>query len=139
MIRKLLEALQYLKDLKITHEDLKPKNILILQDNSLKIIDFGVSLIRSSNLNTSTSCGTELYMSYEKYSEHWLVTKLCLRPDLTTPYAKPYLWTPIPYARMFFQNSFVNFLTFPLSGLFFVAHIYIILYIYMYIVLNQSI
>ena len=47
-----------------------------------------------------------------------------LRPDLTTPYAKPYLWTPVPYARMFFQNSFVDFLTFPLSGLFFVAHIY---------------
>ena len=46
-----------------------------------------------------------------------------LRPDLTPPYAKPYLWTPVPYARMFFQNSFVNFLTFPLSGLFFVAHL----------------
>ena len=52
-----------------------------------------------------------------------------LRPDLTTPYAKPYLWTPVPYARMFFQNSFVNFLTFPLSGLFFVAHIYIYMYL----------
>ena len=32
-----------------------------------------------------------------------------LRPDLTTPYAKPYLWTPVPYARMFFSVEFVAF------------------------------
>ena len=40
-------------------------------------------------------------MSCEIYSEHWVLTKLCLRPDLTTPYAKPNLWTPVPYARCF--------------------------------------
>jgi len=39
----ILKALNYLKDNKIIHSDLKPQNILLSSDNSPILADFGLS------------------------------------------------------------------------------------------------
>ena len=43
IIKQLLQCLEYLHALDITHRDIKLENILLDQDNNIKIIDFGFS------------------------------------------------------------------------------------------------
>ena len=47
------------------HRDLKPSNIFVLEDDSVKIIDFGVAHMADARTN-STPKGTLLYMSPEQ-------------------------------------------------------------------------
>lgn len=64
-IAQLAIALKYLKDQKIIHRDIKPKNILIHQGN-IKISDFGVAkMINEHNFDkeTTTFSGTVQFMS----------------------------------------------------------------------------
>lgn len=52
------------------HHDIKPDNLLINNDNCLKIIDFGISqennLFQTNSLS-GTSYGTKLYFAPEKF------------------------------------------------------------------------
>src|SRR5712691_5402627 len=43
--RQLLEALQFAHALGIVHRDLKPENVMIISDDALKIMDFGLAKI----------------------------------------------------------------------------------------------
>lgn len=58
------EGLAYLHDQNIAHRDLKPQNVLISKDGSLKIGDFGISREVGTSL-VKTQCGTPNYMSWE--------------------------------------------------------------------------
>ena len=93
-MRQLVSALKYCYDNNVVHRDLKPHNILLLSQTTLKLSDFGLSKIEDSNYSSaqqphqqnqpqakqtqgkidmsSTLCGSPLYMSpellhYRKY------------------------------------------------------------------------
>ena len=42
-IRPIVDALRYCHNMGIIHRDLKPENLLLDYDNTLKIVDFGLS------------------------------------------------------------------------------------------------
>ncbi|XP_053958288.1 serine/threonine-protein kinase Nek7 isoform X1 [Anastrepha ludens] len=58
-------GLEYLHIRHIIHRDLKPENILLDGENKIKIADFGISTIHSSNKPTHSPIGTYLYMAPE--------------------------------------------------------------------------
>lgn len=60
--RQIMMGLQYLHDNFITHNDLKPSNILLTQDGTVKIADFGVSGCGRIRMD---SCGTPSFMAPE--------------------------------------------------------------------------
>ncbi|KAK6464291.1 kinase-like domain-containing protein [Scheffersomyces coipomensis] len=58
ILRDVINGLEYLHDYKkIIHRDLKPSNLLINSDNTIKISDFGVSLILENNANDEKELG----------------------------------------------------------------------------------
>lgn len=58
LLRDVVNGLEYLHDYKhIIHRDLKPSNLLISKDKSIKISDFGVSLILENNSNDEKELG----------------------------------------------------------------------------------
>ena len=60
--RQIMMGLQYLHNNFITHNDLKPSNILLTQDGTVKIADFGVSGRGRIRMD---SCGTPSFMAPE--------------------------------------------------------------------------
>ena len=69
IIKKLLSAIAYLHQKQICHRDLKPENIMFSKENdlnSIKIIDFGLSLRNFDSLCSSDYCGTLIYMAPEE-------------------------------------------------------------------------
>jgi serine/threonine-protein kinase len=54
----------------IIHRDLKPDNVLISDDGTVKIIDFGIAKVKDKNITVSGQwLGTPLYMSPELFVE----------------------------------------------------------------------
>jgi aurora kinase len=80
-----ITGLQYLYDSNIFHRDLKPHNLLLDHDFTLKISDFGLSKYDNSNGNGislhNTFCGSPLYMApevlfnsqYDNKSDLWSI------------------------------------------------------------------
>jgi tRNA A-37 threonylcarbamoyl transferase component Bud32 len=65
---QLLGALEHAHRNGVTHRDIKPANIILLPDNTVKVADFGVARIESSNLTQAgTVIGTPSYMSPEQF------------------------------------------------------------------------
>ena len=65
---QLLEALDYSHKNGVVHRDIKPANIILLKDGTVKVADFGIARIESSNLTQAGSVlGTPSYMSPEQF------------------------------------------------------------------------
>ncbi len=61
------DALDYAHSNRVIHRDVKPANILITSDNKLKITDFGIARLDSSNLTQEGQLlGTPNYMAPEQ-------------------------------------------------------------------------
>src|SRR5438034_7121347 len=64
---QILNALDYSHRQGVIHRDVKPANIFLLADGSVKVADFGIAHIESSNLTqVGTVMGTPSYMSPEQ-------------------------------------------------------------------------
>jgi serine/threonine protein kinase len=72
------KGLQAAHDKKLVHRDLKPSNIFVMDDDTAKIIDFGVAHLAESNSITGTK-GTLQYMSPEQID---LSSQISARSDI---------------------------------------------------------
>ena len=70
IIKEILTAFSYAHQKGIVHRDIKPANIIIMKNDSVKILDFGIArLLGDDNHNltkTGTQMGTVFYMSPEQ-------------------------------------------------------------------------
>src|ERR1700736_3475660 len=67
---QLAGALQYCHEAGVVHRDLKPENVLIEQDGTVKLVDFGIALLKGARRLTfrrlSSGFGTPDYMAPEQ-------------------------------------------------------------------------
>lgn len=69
IMTRLLEALAYAHEEGVVHRDVKPANIIIMSNGKLKVADFGIAHLDSSNLTqVGTIIGTPGYMAPEQYT-----------------------------------------------------------------------
>jgi serine/threonine-protein kinase len=67
IMTQILGALAYSHRQGVVHRDVKPANIFLLTDGSVKVADFGIAHIEASNLTqVGTVLGTPAYMSPEQ-------------------------------------------------------------------------
>jgi serine/threonine protein kinase len=67
IMQQLLDALEYSHNCGVVHRDIKPSNILIAQNNQVKIADFGIAKLDTSEMTqVGTVLGTPSYMSPEQ-------------------------------------------------------------------------
>lgn len=65
---ELLDALHHAHANGVVHRDLKPANIILLADGKVKVADFGIARIETSDLTQAgTVLGTPSYMSPEQF------------------------------------------------------------------------
>jgi serine/threonine protein kinase len=69
MARQLWTAVSAMHDLGIAHGDIKPENLLLADDGSLRIADFGFA--ESALKESNEVCGTKQYMAPEIAREVW--------------------------------------------------------------------
>lgn len=67
IIRQVVQGLRYIHSRGIIHRDVCPKNILVSEDGEVKIIDFGLSISKTSRYkNLVERSGTPSYMAPEQ-------------------------------------------------------------------------
>lgn len=68
IMAQLLDALDYSHRNGVVHRDVKPANIILLKDGTVKVADFGIARVESSTLTQAGSVlGTPSYMSPEQF------------------------------------------------------------------------
>ena len=79
IIEQILLALDVANQQQIVHRDIKPTNIMILNDKQAKVMDFGIAKLPSLSITTTgTVLGTPYYMSPEQISGQ----KVDIRSDI---------------------------------------------------------
>jgi len=67
LMAQLLQALDFAHERGVVHRDIKPANLIMTKDGTLKVADFGIARIDTSNLTTmGMVMGTPSYMSPEQ-------------------------------------------------------------------------
>ncbi|MGE3955178.1 MAG: serine/threonine-protein kinase [Vicinamibacterales bacterium] len=67
IVAQLCDGLGYAHDQGVVHRDVKPDNVFILEDGSVKLLDFGIAKLTSSNLTRQGDVlGSASYMSPEQ-------------------------------------------------------------------------
>ena len=67
IIMQTLSALQHAHERGVIHRDIKPQNIMILTDGTIKVMDFGIARAKNSHLTQDNSVlGTAHYVSPEQ-------------------------------------------------------------------------
>ena len=62
---ELISGIEYLHKSGVCHRDLKPENLLLDYDNTLKIVDFGLSNMYEKSETLKTACGSPCYAAPE--------------------------------------------------------------------------
>jgi eukaryotic-like serine/threonine-protein kinase len=76
IIFKCSKALHYAHSRGVIHRDIKPSNILLTQDGDIRIIDFGIALVASSDVSRIEGiAGSPSYMSPEQVQSHDLTNR----------------------------------------------------------------
>ncbi len=80
-IKQILQALQHAHDKGIVHRDIKPQNVMLLQNGTVKVMDFGIARLARSESHTQAeqAIGSVHYISPEQ-----------AKGDLTDPRADIY-------------------------------------------------
>ncbi|KAA8493256.1 putative cysteine-rich receptor-like protein kinase 39 [Porphyridium purpureum] len=65
IFRSIIDGLKYLHGNKIIHRDMKPQNVLLMDDWAPKISDFGLATVKKSCSFANTMLGTSGYMAPE--------------------------------------------------------------------------
>src|SRR4051812_93066 len=67
VVAQLCDGLTYAHEQGVVHRDVKPDNVFILEDGSVKLLDFGIAKLTSSNLTRQGDVlGSASYMSPEQ-------------------------------------------------------------------------
>ncbi|MBI5359294.1 MAG: serine/threonine protein kinase [Planctomycetes bacterium] len=69
VITQIAKALDYMESQNIIHRDIKPDNVLVLEDGTVKLIDLGFAKpigCSIEDVTENTTCGTPQYMSPEQ-------------------------------------------------------------------------
>jgi eukaryotic-like serine/threonine-protein kinase len=71
IMTEMLDALDHAHSHGVVHRDMKPANLILLENGRVKVADFGIARVEASELTqTGTVLGTPTYMSPEQFMGH---------------------------------------------------------------------
>jgi len=71
IMSEMLDALDHAHSQGVVHRDMKPANLILLENGRVKVADFGIARVEASELTqTGTVLGTPSYMSPEQFMGH---------------------------------------------------------------------